>query len=61
MCEQNLLISVQKFPKMMDNCLPKPFDLSINPYDRWFVQGGDPSQFSAVSKKVMENLDVEKH
>ena len=59
MCEQYKLISGPKSAKMMDNCLPKAFDLSIIPHDRRFVQVGDRSQNSAVSNEIMENLGAE--
>ena len=41
MCEQSKSITSLKFVKMMDNCLPKTFDLNINPNDRRPVQDGD--------------------
>ena len=52
MCEQFKTISGPKFAKMMDNCLPEVFDLSINSHDRRFLQDGDPSQYPEKSWKI---------
>ena len=43
----------------MDNYLPKAFEVITNPHDRRFVQDGDSSKNSAVSKEIMENLVTE--
>ena len=59
LCEQYDEISGEKFAKMMDSCLPQAFQLSINPYDRLFVQDGDPSQNSAVAKEIIENIGAQ--
>lgn len=58
-CEQYRSICGSKFAKMANNCLPKAFDLNIHPHDRRFVQDGDPSENSAVSREIVENLGSE--
>ena len=59
MCEQYTNITGPKFAKMMDNCLPQAFALSVNPHDKRILQDGDPSQNSAVAKEVIADLGGE--
>jgi transposase len=47
------------FSKMCDACLPQAFNLSINPYDRRYLQDGCPVQNSKVAKQILEDLGAE--
>jgi len=57
MCEQyEGCISGSKFAKLADNHFPQAFLLSVNPYDKLFLQDGDPSQNSAKARDVFERM-----
>ena len=57
MCEQyEGGIDGKKFARMAGNCFPQAFALSINPYERNFLQDGDPSQNSKPAQQVFENM-----
>lgn len=56
-CEQyHGSISGDMFARIVDNCFPQAFNLSINPFDRRFLQDGDPSQNSAAAMEILENI-----
>ena len=59
MCEQYDSIDGPTFAKMMDNCIPQAFALSINPHGNLFVQDGDPSQNSKVANEILLNYGLE--
>ena len=49
-------LSGDKFARIIDNCFPQAFDLSVNPWQRVFLQDGDPSQNSALAGEILENI-----
>lgn len=57
LCEQYIgRISGAKFAKLADQTFEQSFNLSINPYDRFFLQDGDPSQNSKKANMVFEKF-----
>lgn len=56
LCEQYNKMSGTFFTKLADQTFDQAFNLSINPYDRFFVQDGDPSQNSKKANEVFEKL-----
>jgi len=57
LCEQYFgRINGEKFCRLVDRCFPQAFHLSINPYDKLFLQDGDPSQNSALAMETFEDL-----
>ncbi|XP_066931124.1 uncharacterized protein [Clytia hemisphaerica] len=59
LCEHYTGLTGKKFSKMMDQCIPRAFDWSINPTDRRYLQDGCPVQNSRIAQEILEDLGAE--
>eukprot|EP00111_Clytia_hemisphaerica_P010431 TCONS_00030468-protein len=59
LCEPYKNLNGVRFSKMMDSCLPRAFQWSINPYDKLYVQDGCPVQNTNVAMEILEGLGAE--